>query len=215
MFGISMQELMVIFVVALLVLGPNKLPDVAKTLGKVLREFRKASDDLRAGFMEHVEEPEPHRRSLPKYTEGSADKVADKVADTATAGGSGATTSPATPQDATTTSSTASTASSAAAASGVIAGELDVEALKSEAKRAAQMIAVDTEKPSDLHKNPYAEKKDDASDMGAPKLWVAASNGIARGQFIDEEDDESVDTQKKKPNDIVEKPLISQSIGQG
>lgn len=210
MFGVSMQELMVIFVVALLVLGPNKLPDVAKTLGKVLREFRKASDDLRAGFMEHVEEPEPHRRALPKYTESSADKIADKAADKTADKTADVSTKAGEQKD-----TSENIASSMMATAGIVAGELDVEALKSEAKRASQMIAVDTEKPADLHKNPYAEKKDDASDMGAPKLWVAASNGIARGQFIDEEDDESVDTQKKKANDIVEKPLINQSVGQG
>lgn len=44
MFGIGMPELMVIAVVALLVVGPKKLPDIAKALGKGLSEFRKATD---------------------------------------------------------------------------------------------------------------------------------------------------------------------------
>jgi sec-independent protein translocase protein TatA len=51
MFGIGMQELMIIFVVALLVLGPAKLPSVARSIGKGLRELRKASDDLRGAIM--------------------------------------------------------------------------------------------------------------------------------------------------------------------
>lgn len=44
MFGIGMPELMVIAVVALLVVGPKKLPDIAKALGKGLSEFRRATD---------------------------------------------------------------------------------------------------------------------------------------------------------------------------
>lgn len=44
MFGIGMPELLVIAVVALIVVGPKKLPDIAKALGKGLFEFRKATD---------------------------------------------------------------------------------------------------------------------------------------------------------------------------
>jgi len=46
MFGIGVPELLVILVVALIVLGPKRLPDVAKALGKGLAEFRKATADL-------------------------------------------------------------------------------------------------------------------------------------------------------------------------
>lgn len=47
-----MTELMVIFVIGLLVLGPKRLPDLARSLGKGLAEFRRASTDLRQEFMD-------------------------------------------------------------------------------------------------------------------------------------------------------------------
>lgn len=46
MFGLGLQELLVIFVLALLVVGPSKLPDLGKTLGKGMAEFKKATDAL-------------------------------------------------------------------------------------------------------------------------------------------------------------------------
>jgi Tat protein translocase TatB subunit len=47
MFGIGMPELILIAVVALIVLGPKKLPDLAKSLGRAVREFRKATSELK------------------------------------------------------------------------------------------------------------------------------------------------------------------------
>lgn len=48
MFGIGMSEMVIILAVALLVFGPQKLPEIAKGIAKGLRELRKAGDDLRA-----------------------------------------------------------------------------------------------------------------------------------------------------------------------
>jgi Tat protein translocase TatB subunit len=47
MFGLGMGEIVVILIVALLVLGPNKLPEAAKQIGKAIRELRKHTDSLR------------------------------------------------------------------------------------------------------------------------------------------------------------------------
>ncbi|MFH1062947.1 MAG: TatA/E family twin arginine-targeting protein translocase [Candidatus Omnitrophota bacterium] len=47
MFSIGMPELILVFVVALLVFGPKKLPEVGRMLGKAMREFKKAADDFK------------------------------------------------------------------------------------------------------------------------------------------------------------------------
>lgn len=52
MFGVGAQELVLILVVALLVFGPKRLPDLARSLGKGMAEFRKASNDLRQNLQD-------------------------------------------------------------------------------------------------------------------------------------------------------------------
>jgi sec-independent protein translocase protein TatA len=46
MFGIGMQELIIIAIIALLIVGPKKLPDLAKTLGKGFRDFKNATEGV-------------------------------------------------------------------------------------------------------------------------------------------------------------------------
>jgi sec-independent protein translocase protein TatA len=51
---LGFSEMLVIFVVALLVFGPKKLPELGKSLGKGIREFRKATDELKSSWDEQV-----------------------------------------------------------------------------------------------------------------------------------------------------------------
>ncbi len=61
MFGIGMPELLLILVLALIVLGPKKLPELARALGKGMAEFRRATDELKEEFkqMEHEIDSSP------------------------------------------------------------------------------------------------------------------------------------------------------------
>jgi sec-independent protein translocase protein TatB len=61
MFGIGLPELIIIMVVALLVVGPSKLPELARTLGRAFNDFRRMADDVKETLEQEInyEKPAP------------------------------------------------------------------------------------------------------------------------------------------------------------
>jgi Tat protein translocase TatB subunit len=82
MFGIGLPELMIIAGLALILIGPKKLPELAKSLGKTLGELRKATDDVKETIFEEIKpikDELPDRRELEealkkKFLEGEEEK---------------------------------------------------------------------------------------------------------------------------------------------
>ncbi len=56
LFGISMGEIVLLFLVVLMLFGSKKIPDLARGLGKGMNEFRKAADDIKREFSQSAEE---------------------------------------------------------------------------------------------------------------------------------------------------------------
>ena len=74
MFGIGMPELLLILAIALIVIGPKKLPDLAKSLGRTLREFKKATSE----FKETIQIDED-LTDVKKAFDGLGDDIKDSV----------------------------------------------------------------------------------------------------------------------------------------
>jgi TatA/E family protein of Tat protein translocase len=71
MLDIGIQELLVIMVLALLVFGPDKLPDLGRRLGRAMREFRRASDEFRSTVEQNLQMNVDHDISPPSPSPSS------------------------------------------------------------------------------------------------------------------------------------------------
>lgn len=87
MFGIGMTEMLLIAALALVVLGPKKLPDLARSLGKGFAEFKRATNELKSAMdLETEKEDERYKAELrEKYKEKAARLQAEKAAEVAAA----------------------------------------------------------------------------------------------------------------------------------
>ena len=78
MFGIGMPELVIIMVIALIVIGPQKLPDLARSLGKGLAEFKKATEDFKQSIDTDTKSAE-EKEHLAKLAEAKLKAEAEKA----------------------------------------------------------------------------------------------------------------------------------------
>jgi sec-independent protein translocase protein TatA len=86
---LGFQEMIVILVIALLVFGPKKLPELGKSLGKGIREFKKATNDLKANWEDHIREAqtavEDVKQDVKQTIHEASKEPTEGVAQTATA----------------------------------------------------------------------------------------------------------------------------------
>jgi sec-independent protein translocase protein TatA len=72
---VGVQEMVVIFLVALVLFGPKKLPELGKTIGKAITEFRRAQSELKATFETHMRELEKESESIKDVTRSYANEI--------------------------------------------------------------------------------------------------------------------------------------------
>ena len=64
MFNIGLPELLIIVAIALIVFGPNKLPELARAFGKAMREFKKATEEVKESFEAETKDLEEFKHTL-------------------------------------------------------------------------------------------------------------------------------------------------------
>jgi TatA/E family protein of Tat protein translocase len=72
---VGVQEMIVIFLVALVLFGPKKLPELGKTIGKAITEFRRAQSELKSTFETHMRELEKENESIKEVTRSYTDEI--------------------------------------------------------------------------------------------------------------------------------------------
>ncbi len=72
---VGVQEMIVIFLVALVLFGPKKLPELGKTIGKAITEFRRAQSELKSTFETHMRELEKENESIKEVTRSYTNEI--------------------------------------------------------------------------------------------------------------------------------------------
>lgn len=77
MFGIGTSEILIILLIALLVLGPKEIPKIARTLGRTMREFQRATDELKHTINSEIDLDEEKANTKPKENPVEETKMTD------------------------------------------------------------------------------------------------------------------------------------------
>lgn len=78
---VGVQEMVVIFLVALVLFGPKKLPELGKTIGKAITEFRRAQSELKSTFDHHMRELERENEAIKEVTHSYTSEINNHMID--------------------------------------------------------------------------------------------------------------------------------------
>ena len=86
MFNIGFPELLIIVAIALIVFGPNKLPELARAFGKAMREFKKATEEVKESFEAETKDLDEMKSTFAeereKFLAGLTEEVSETTAET-------------------------------------------------------------------------------------------------------------------------------------
>ncbi len=85
--SLGMQEIIVIFIIALIIFGPRKLPELGKSLGKSLAEFKRASNELKQTWEDEVR-LDKEKEAMSEILKDSTIKTSDILGDDKSSAGS-------------------------------------------------------------------------------------------------------------------------------
>jgi TatA/E family protein of Tat protein translocase len=77
--NLGFPEILMIFIIALLVFGPKKLPELGKSLGKGLREFKKATDELKSNWDEQLKDVEKSVSEIKDTVHSATRDIENKI----------------------------------------------------------------------------------------------------------------------------------------
>lgn len=82
MFNIGLPELLIILAIALIIFGPNKLPELARAFGKAMREFKKATEEVKESFSEEAKDLEELTSTLNEEKENLLTQISEEISET-------------------------------------------------------------------------------------------------------------------------------------